>query len=75
MATIQVRNLDDEAYDVLRRRAGESGRSLQEYLRLQLEDLAKRPTLAEAFADVRRALTDEVSVADVVAAQRTDRDR
>jgi plasmid stability protein len=75
MATVQIRNLDDAAYAVLRRRAGESGRSLQEYLRLELEETARRPTVAEAFALIRSRLTDEVSVDDIVTAQRQDRTR
>jgi antitoxin FitA len=75
MATIQIRNLDDDAYAVLRRRAGETGRSLQEYLRLELEQAARRPTLAEALATVRSRLTEEVAVEDIVAVQRADRDR
>ena len=41
MATVQIRNLDDEAYAVLKTRAAASGRSLQEDLRLLLEHAAK----------------------------------
>lgn len=37
MATVQIRNLADPAYQVLKARAEASGRSLQEYLRLLLE--------------------------------------
>jgi plasmid stability protein len=40
MATVQIRNLDDQAYDVFKKRAAASGRSLQEYLRLLLERAA-----------------------------------
>ncbi|MFI0978116.1 FitA-like ribbon-helix-helix domain-containing protein [Streptomyces sp. NPDC021093] len=75
MATVQIRNLDDAAYEILRRRAGESGRSLQEYLRIELEKQAFRATVDEALARVRDGLTGEVSMDDIVAAQREDRER
>lgn len=42
MATVQIRNLDDDAYGVLKTRAAASGRSLQEYVRLLLEDAARK---------------------------------
>lgn len=42
MATVQIRNLDDDAYGVLKTRAAASGRSLQEYVRLLLEEAAHR---------------------------------
>ncbi|WP_455358504.1 FitA-like ribbon-helix-helix domain-containing protein [Streptomyces sp. SYSU K21746] len=73
MATVQIRNLDDSAYEILRRRAAESGRSLQEYLRIQLEEQASRPTVSEAIAAARAGLAREVSVDDVVALQREAR--
>lgn len=42
MATVQIRNLDDETYGVLKTRAAASGRSLQEYLRLLLVEEAHK---------------------------------
>jgi plasmid stability protein len=80
MATVQVRNLDDAAYAVLKQRAAVSGRSLQEYLRVLLEQQAAEPTVAEALARVRVdiAWTDgEVAptMADIVAIQRAGRAR
>jgi len=42
MATVQIRNLDDETYAVLKTRAAASGRSLQEYLRLLLVEQASK---------------------------------
>lgn len=73
MATVQIRNLDDDAYAILRRRAADSGRSLQEYLRVELERVALRPTVAEALARARAELTTEVSMDDIVALQRQER--
>jgi antitoxin FitA len=43
MASITVRDVPDEARDELAARAARTGRSLQEYLRLALIDLARRP--------------------------------
>lgn len=43
MAAITVRDVPDEARDVLAARAAATGRSLQEYLRNQLIELARRP--------------------------------
>lgn len=76
MATVQIRNIDDTAYAILRRRAADSGRSLQEYLRLELERSARKPTVSEAIAMAREGLSSasgEVSMDDIVAEQRKAR--
>lgn len=73
MATVQIRNLSDEAYAILRRRAEESGRSLQEYLRIRLEEEAAQPTVEEVLTTARVALTSSVSMADILAARREGR--
>ncbi|UDY23377.1 FitA-like ribbon-helix-helix domain-containing protein [Nocardioides sp. Kera G14] len=77
MATVQVRNVDEAAYEVLRQRAAASGRSLQEYLRLSLERLAAEPTISESLASVRADLrwSKQPSMDDIVDLQRADRDR
>ncbi|MGW1025464.1 FitA-like ribbon-helix-helix domain-containing protein [Streptomyces sp. NPDC002577] len=74
MATVQIRNLNDDAYAILRRRAAESGRSLQEYLRVRLEADAAEPTVDEVLAEVRSELTSEVPLDTIVALVREDRD-
>jgi hypothetical protein len=43
MTSITVRDVPDETRDELAARAARSGRSLQEYLRASLIDLARRP--------------------------------
>ncbi|SCK16513.1 hypothetical protein [Streptomyces sp. WMMB 322] len=53
MATVQIRNLDDNAYATLQRRAAESGRSLQEYLRVTLEQEARRQSVEELLGAAR----------------------
>ncbi|UNO41058.1 hypothetical protein [Streptomyces sp. MST-110588] len=75
MATVQIRNLNDTAYAILRRRAADSGRSLQEYLRTRLEQEATTPTVEEALAEARAELTGEVPVSAIVHVQREGRER
>ncbi len=54
MATaITVRNVPDEARNQLAARAAANGRSLQEYLRAQLIDLASRPDAETLLARIR----------------------
>ena len=70
MATIQVRELPEESYEVLRRRARRAGKSLQAYMRDELVELARRPTKEEAIERVEaflsRALADEPDVSSIV---------
>jgi plasmid stability protein len=73
MATVQIRNLDDSAYEILRRRAAASGRSLQEYLRLRLEEEARQPTVDEVLQEAQADLPGQVSMEDIVAIQREGR--
>ncbi len=51
---ITVRNVPESVRDELAARAARSGRSLQEYLTLQLSELASRPSLEEAVDTARR---------------------
>jgi len=50
---ISIRNVPDEVRDELAARAGRSGRSLQEYLRGALIDLASRPDPVALMGEVR----------------------
>jgi plasmid stability protein len=59
MATIQVREVPEESYEVLRRRARRSGQSIQAYMREQVIALAARPTKDEAIESIERALADD----------------
>ena len=49
MATIQIREVPEGAYEVIRRRARASGRSIQSYMRDVVVDFAGRPTTEEAM--------------------------
>ena len=53
MASITVRDVPDEARDELAARAARSGRSLQEFLRRELIELARRPDVDAAIAQIR----------------------
>ena len=54
MATIQIRDVSEEAYETIRRRARAAGQSIQAYMKLMIERLAREPEDAEVFADLDR---------------------
>ncbi len=77
MATIQIREVPEEAYEVLRRRARRAGQSIQAYMRERVIELAARPTKEEAMAAIESRLdrvgglgNTPASVAEDVAAER-----
>jgi plasmid stability protein len=76
MASIAVRDVPDRARDELAARAARSGRSLQEYLRAQLIELADRPDATELTARIRdrKRLTGSTLAAGRIRAHR-DHDR
>jgi antitoxin FitA len=51
--SITIRDVPGQTRDELAARAASSGRSLQEYLRAQLIELARRPDPGVVFARVR----------------------
>ena len=74
--SITVRNVSQDARDALARRARRSGRSLQEYLRLTLENLAATPDNEEVLAGVEVRLQrtgDTISTEKIVAHRSADR--
>jgi hypothetical protein len=52
--TIQLRDIDDEVYEALRRRASEAGVTVPELLRREAIRLAARPTVGEWLARTSR---------------------
>ncbi len=56
MATIQIRDVPEETYETLRRRARSSGQSIQAYMRERLVHLAAAPTKEESVAAIEAAL-------------------
>ena len=77
MATVTIRNLDDEVVKILKQRARTNNRSLEAELRLLLTTTAHGSeaidlrTLAEQIA----AMTPDVPQTDSVELLREDRDR
>lgn len=51
MATIQIREIPEEAYEAIRRRARAEGRSIQSYMREWVIEFAESPTKAQLLAD------------------------
>jgi len=60
MATIQIREIPEDAYEVIRKRARASGRSIQSYMRDVVVDFAYQPTMAEVLVELEsvRAASD-----------------
>jgi antitoxin FitA len=54
MTTITVRDVPAEVRDELAARAARAGRSLQEHLRIELIELAARPSASDWVRDVQR---------------------
>lgn len=65
--TIQIRDLDDDVYTALRRRAAEAGLTVPELLRREATRLAGRPTVEEWLARTRRRPSG-IASADVLRA-------
>jgi hypothetical protein len=65
--TIQIRDLDDETYGALVRRAAEAGLSVPELLRREATRLASRPSVAEWLRRTRTRQSD-IPPADVLSA-------
>jgi hypothetical protein len=64
--TIQIRDVDDEVYAALLRRAGEEGITVPELLRREAARLAARPSVAQWLARTGRR-PSTVSTAEVLA--------
>ena len=76
MATIQVREVPDETYEVLLHRAKAAGQSLQQYMRQELIALARRQSKAESVAavvEIRSRISRTIVVEDIVAELREGR--
>jgi plasmid stability protein len=58
MATIQIREIPEDAYEIIRRRARTSGRSIQSYMREVVVEFAAHPTTDEALALMASARAD-----------------
>ena len=51
MATIQIRDVPEDVYETIRRRAKAGGQSIQAYMLAQVSEQARRKTKEEALAE------------------------
>lgn len=65
--TIQIRDVDDEVYAALSRRAAEAGISVPELMRKEAARLAARPSMSEWLRRTRTRPTDIPSEAVIEA--------
>lgn len=56
MATIQIREVPEDVYEVIRKRARADGRSIQSYMRDWVVDFAGHPTAEEVLVTLEAAL-------------------
>jgi plasmid stability protein len=74
--SITIRNIPENARDELAARAAASGRSLQEYLRAQLIELASRPDVKTVLARIeerKRRTGTNLPAAKILAHRDADR--
>jgi antitoxin FitA len=74
MPTIQVKNVPEDVHRILRARAADEGRSLQEHLLALLTEQARQPTLAEILDRAGSHSGGSVSFDEAVRLIREDRD-
>jgi antitoxin FitA len=75
MAMIQIRGVSDEAHRRLKARAAMEGKSLSEYLRIEVERLAEMPTIEEMIERIAsREPVGGISAAEIIRAEREARD-
>ncbi len=70
---IQVRNVPDEVHKTLKVRAAEEGISLSDYIKRDLEELARQLTLADVFARARARGSSAITTEEIVAGIRASR--
>ena len=75
MATIQIKNVPEEAHAILRQRAAVAGQSLQEYMLTWVERATARPTVDEVLARIEHRSGGHLSADLVVRQLRDERDQ
>ena len=76
MTSITVRNVPDDVRDELAARAARAGRSLQEHLRAELIELARKPSVADVIERARsRARTTASGLPAAKILEHRDADR
>lgn len=70
---IQIRNVPDEIHRALKLRATAEGLSLSDYIKRDLEELAKQATIEEAFSNARARGSSGITTEEIVADIRASR--
>lgn len=70
---IQIRNVPDDVHRALKVRAAEEGISLSDYIKRDLEELAKQLTIEEIFARARARGPSGITTEEIVAGIRASR--
>lgn len=77
MALIQIRDVPDETYETIRRRARQAGQSIQKYMLAHIIEFADEPTTAEVLAEIEADLAIrprlELSTQEILDARDHDR--
>jgi len=70
---IQIRNVPDEVHRTLKVRAAAEGISLSDYIKRDLEEVARQLTLEDVFARARARGPSGISTEEIVAGIRESR--
>jgi len=77
MALIQIRDVPEDTYETIRRRARAAGQSIQKYMLAHVVEFAGEPTEAEVLDELRTDLANRRPVAldteTILAARDEDR--
>lgn len=77
MALIQIRDVPEDAYETIRRRARRQGQSIQSYMLGQVVELSRRRTPEEVLEELRQDLAARPPLAidtdELLAARDDDR--
>lgn len=71
---IQVRNVPDDVHRTLKMRAASAGLSLSDYVKRDLEDSARRPSLEELDARISARGRSDLTTPSILSALREVRD-
>lgn len=70
---IQIRNVPDDVHRVLKVRAAAEGISLSDYIKRDLEELAKQAMIEDVFASARARGSSGITTEEIVADIRASR--
>jgi antitoxin FitA len=74
MALIQVRDVPEDVYETIRRRARRSGQSIQAYMLSRIVEIGRRPTPDEVLTQLESDLAQRPGLAVDTDALLADRD-